>query len=533
MAISIITSPPLVALTGNPVRFKLQSDNQFSAAGEVYAFDIAFLETGNVNDYLELTWSDKILRLTCKAAPDQSGLQIPDHSIIANLADWCAEVAEYMQLNYYLSKDYDITVVGSTITLTAKQLGAEYAMSATYLWTNGSAPMGGTDGGSVRVSRPFYKLGCQLMLKVDGSWLNIGEDLLPVDEDGYALFDLHRLFADYLYSEFQWLESSVDLMVLRAHQCMEYCIRYFEQYGDPVIAPGKLTQTTSYYILSAGISTAQQAIYNRQQSSYWAKLGYNQYFLTWAPKEKLIDRYTTEKLFYLVRSAITELNLIIEINYNDTTAQATITKKTMANPINKGVYEIICSLNRLELTGYDQDNIDYYRVWLTDQADNRISEIRTFRMDYQYHETVREFLFKNSPGGYDTLRTTGDVEDILDFERIPISKILGDSFTELDHQVTDIRVTETKSYKANTGWLTREQLEWVRDFLISTQVYQIIVGKIVPIKVISAQIAPRKDREDLYAVEFEYVRSFTSEFYSQEIAAASFDISFDDDFVNA
>jgi len=534
MAISIITSPPLVALSGNPVRFKLQSNNQYSAAGVKYAYDIAFSDTGNANDYIELSWNDNLLRLTCKAAPDDSGLQIPDHSVIANLNDWCAEVAEYMQLNYLLSKYFDITVTGSTITLTAKDYGDEFEISATYLWTNGSAPMGGVDGGSAQVARAYYKLGVQIMLKVGSAWVNCGEDLLPVDASGYATFDISTRFADRVYAEFQWLESSVDLMVLRANQCMEYRIRYFEQYfDDGVNAPGKLTETSSMYILAAGISTGQQAIYNRQQSSYWAKLGYNQYFLTWAPKEKLIDRYTTEKLFYLVRSAITELNLIVEINYNDTTSQSVITKKTVASPTNKGVYEIICSLNRLELSGYDQNNIDNYRVWLTNEADARISEVRTFRMDYAFHENVREFLFRNSPGGYDTLRTTGDVEDILDFERVPISKVLGDSYTELDHQITDIKVTETKSYKANTGWLNREQLEWVRDFLLSTQVYQIIVGKLVPVKVVSAQIANRKDREDLYAIEFEYVRSFTSEYFSREIVSADFDDSFDDDFVNA
>jgi hypothetical protein len=535
MALSIITSPPLVALTGNPVRFKLQTDNHISTAGTFASLAITFFNTGNPGDTFQLDWNDKSILFTCAATPDESGNEIPDNSVIANLNDWVEAVAGYVALNYAIDQDFTVTYLNSVLTLTANKPGSLYELGFDVTWTNGSFQPSAILSAAVdEMARPFYKLGIQLMLKVGGSWIKCGEDTCPVDASGYATFDISTRFADRVYSVFQWLESSVDLMVLRANQCMEYRIRYFEQYfTDGVQAPGKLIESSSMYILAAGISTGQQAIYNRQQSSYWAKLGYNQYFLTWAPKEKLIDRWTTEKLYYLVRSAITELNLIVEINYNDTTSQSTITKKTVANPINKGVYEIICSLNRLELSGYDQDNIDNYRVWLTDQADNRISEIRTFRMDYVYHENVREFLFKNSPGGYDTLRTTGDSEDILDFERVPISKILGDSYTELDHQVTDIRVTETKSYKGNTGWLTREQLEWVRDFLLSTQVYQIITGKLVPIKIVSAQIAPRKDREDLFAVEFEYVRSFTSEFYSQEIVAASFDLSFDDDFVNA
>jgi hypothetical protein len=369
----------------------------------------------------------------------------------------------------------------------------------------------------------------------DPDFIICGEDILPVDADGYATFDIHRLFADRVYSEFQWPESSADLMVLREHQCMPYVFLYFEQYGD-TLTPGKLTASDAFYILAAGISYLQEAIYNRMSqtvaASFWTKLQYNQYFLTWQPKDKLIDRYQTEKLYYLVRDPMDSLNLKIEINYNDDTAQSTITKKTVANPTEKGVYEIICTLNRLELAGYDTGIIDYYRLWLEGNTSNRISEIRTFRMDYAHHEEVRQFLFLNSLGGYDTLRITGDVEDSIELERSTISKVLGAEFTEMDHQVAAGTVSEIKTYKANTGWMNREQVAWIRDFFLSKQVYQIVVGKLVPVVVSTTQATQRRDREDLFSIDFEYRRAFSSEFYSMEIVSAEFSDDFNDDFAN-
>lgn len=535
MSLTIISSPPLVALTGNPVRFKIGTDNQFAAAGVLFTIDITFNDTGNVDDWIELAWNDKVLRFICKASPDSSGLQIPDHSIIANLNDWTAAVAEIMAMNYFIDKDFALSVTGAVITLEAREYGIDKTITFDREWTNGFAPEAIAQTATDQALRPFYKLGLQLMINDDGTWINAGEDLLPVDDDGYATFDVHRLFADRVFSEFQWPESSVDLLVERANQCMEYRIRYFEQYGETIV-PGMLTESASYYILAAGISHLQEAIYNRMSqtvaTSFWTKLDYNQYFLTWQPKDKLIDRYQTEKLYYLVRDSESSINLKIEINYNDETAKSTITKKTVATPTLKGVYEIICTLNRLELTGYDQDNIDYYRVWIEDGSANRISEIRTFRMDYAHHEEVRQFLFLNSLGGYDTLRITGDVEDSIELERSTISKVLGADFTEKDHQVAQGSVSEVKTYKANTGWITREQVAWIRDFFLSKQVFQIVVGKLVPVVVNTTQATQRRDREDLFAIDFEYRRAFSSEFYSMEIVSAQFTDDFNDDFAN-
>jgi len=53
-------------------------------------------------------------------------LQIPNNSQVANLTDWVEDVAECLALNYYLSRDFDITVIESLIKLTAKEYGDQY-----------------------------------------------------------------------------------------------------------------------------------------------------------------------------------------------------------------------------------------------------------------------------------------------------------------------------------------------------------------------------------------------------------------------
>jgi len=530
--ITVESTPALVAITGNPVRFKLSTDNVVDTAGGLAVMNITFTAKGleaNGNGFT-LNWGALSIPFICKASPDDSGNEISDGTVEPDLNAWVAMIATEIQANYYINRDYVVTASTNVLTLTAIRTGSAYSLAMTKDWHTYPPTETHTDGVG-EVLKTFYKLGLQILLKVGESWEQIGEDILPVDADLEATFDIHRLFADRVYSEFKYPEASDQILTKRDYHCREYRIRYFEQYGSP-ITPGKLTESSSYYILAAGISHLQEAIYNRQASSLWAKLGYNQYFLTWSPVEKLIDRYTTEKLYYLVRSSIASLEMKIEIHYNDSTPTSTIIKSTVASPVDKAVYEVVCSLNVLQLTGYDQNTIDYYRVWMEDGSSDRISEIRTFRMDYANHEEVRQFLFRNSLGGYDTLRTTGIVSSDLEHERTTLQKVLGPDFTEADHQVAAGSVSEVQTYKANTGWKSREDIAWIRDFLLSKQVYQLVVGKLIPIVITSPQAHQATDREDLYSIDFEYRRAFRSEFYSREIVTAAFTDAFNDDFTN-
>jgi hypothetical protein len=379
--------------------------------------------------------------------------------------------------------------------------------------------------------KTFYKIGLQLLIKIDSSWVGVGEDLLPVNPSGDAVFDIHNLFADRIYPEFTWPEkTSLTFMDLRPHSSAEYRILYYEQYGNPVI-PGSLEQSDSFYALIGGVSKLQEAIYNRQNSSFWAKLTYNMYFLTWQPKTKNVSINQVEKLFFLAQSEMTHVSYRISFYFLDGTSQLSVAFTAIDLPPDKGVIELTVSPAIIKGSASNPDLIDYYQVWLEYQS-VRISEIRTYHIDYAPYENPRYFLFLNSLGGYDTLRTTGNQEDTLEYSRISINKILAVNFTELDHEAAINSVSESMTYKANTGWRTREEISWLRDFFLSKQIFLINVNKLVPIIVTTTQARHRTDQEDLFYLDFEYRRSYISDFYSREIVTAEFTDDFNDDFPN-
>lgn len=527
MAIIVESTPALVALIGNPISFLLASDNYLESAGSKASNEITFLDAGTNGDKMTLSWSDKTITIECSNSPDDSGNQVPDKTIIPDLGDWTQALADALQANYLIDQDFVATTNAGVLTLTAREYGAEYRITWVLAWLN-PRPTLVVTGGASRTLRPFFKVGLILDILEGATFENIAEDEMPVDAQGQAEFDIHSLFADRIISSFEYPESSATLAILRENHCRAYRIRYFEKYGS-VITAKKIITSDTFYGLFGGASFLQQALYNEQGSSYWDKLIYNNYFLTWQPKTKYIDRYQMEKLFFLLQTEISWLSLKARTTYQDGSI-ITTNIITIADPVQYQVYEFILTLEKLRLAGYDDQSIVKYEVWLQDGSSNILTEIRTFVLDYSSHQTLRYFFFQNSVGGWDTLRITGQQEDGIELSRKEVTKILGADFTGKDHQREYSGVREQKTYKTNTGWKTKEELSWIRDFLLSRKAYQISDRKLIPILLISSKLIQNRDNEDLYSISFEYARAFQNEFYTKQITAPEFNDDYNNDY---
>jgi hypothetical protein len=531
--LTVLKSPPLVALTGNPVRFCLQSDNFLEQAGSKIFFVLQFVEYGSgfEDDWIEFRWNGKTVRFTCKPVPDESGRQVHDNSSKPATEDWFEAFFLSASLNYDLSSDFTITKEPLALVLEAREMGAQFSIDWECQWSSWERlPLGGMSGRN-QIARPFYKLGMQVILKSGENWVKIGEDIHPVNELGITTFDIHKLFDDLVYPSFQFPEPTTPLMLVRPNACREYRVRYFEQFGS-VIAQQALTESDSFFVLAAGISALQEAVYNHGNTSFWAKLQYNNYFLTWQPLEKLVTRDQTEKLFFLLQEPTPLLVLRISFRFKDGTGSSSYPISSIDNPTVKSVYELTCTPSVMQVPGWESDELEYYQVWMENDHLERLSEIRTYRFDYGYHENVRLFFFQNSLGGYDTIRFIGDQEDSLEYDRVLYNSVLGSDFTERDHHLSSLSVTETRKFKCNTGWITPEGTAWIRDFFLSKNVYRLSGGKLIPIIITTAQTAHRKDKQEVFSIDFEYSQSFSNYAYSREIVAADMNNDFNGDFVN-
>jgi len=291
--ITILATPPQVALTGNPVRFRLQSNNYIEEAGLKPRFAIQFQEVAPEDATITFTWNNTPYTFTFKPSPDNSGWQLSDGTVEAVLNTWVALIADEIALNYYINRDWIVSVSNNYLYLDAREHLASHVISFDKEWPPGYPP-GSSVSGDPRILRDFFRMGVQLLIQQDDeSWINAGEDYLPVDDEGIATFDLAGRFADYVGGEFAFPEASDELMIIRRNHCRNYKLRHFERYGieDQIT---RLADSDVFQILAGGVSTLQEALYNRQGSSWWEKLTYNQWFLTWSPKTRLVTRYQVE-----------------------------------------------------------------------------------------------------------------------------------------------------------------------------------------------------------------------------------------------
>jgi hypothetical protein len=520
---------PPVSWSGNPVHFRFVSDNSIESFGVSASLTIVFTSTGKEEEALTLTWGIDSVSLVFRDEPDDSGFELSSREVEPLLSKWIELIAGEISSNYLIDHYYTVTYAAGAVTLTARAAGSEYTLSHT------AEGIGGISATSVEgvdpIVRPFFKVGVQVVLGASEDSQVLGEEYLPVDATGAVTFDLHEFFSDSPSTTFLFPEAADNLGILHPESCREYYVRYFEQYGTPPV-PRKINTAGPFYVLSGGLSAVQEGRYRREGSDYWSKLCYNQYFLTWQPKVKTVDRYQVEKLFYLVREEYPFIVMRVETYFVGGISTNPVPKCLIENPVKMGVYEFICSLSALQLDGWDTEFIDYYEVWIEDDQVNRISEIRRFYVNKEETPFVRYFLFRNSIGGWDTLRTTGKFSSAYEYERSTAIRIPELEMTDQDHRLIQTTVTEEKTYSASTGWLTPEQIDWIRDFCLSGEIYEVQGQNLIPVVLTSKTARQTKDGENLWFLDFDYSRSVTDEYYTREVVGAPFDIDFNDDYTD-
>ncbi len=521
--------PPIVSLSGNPVRFSFCSDTFQESPGERAVYTMTFSMPGIHGDSFTLSWGSHALKFTYSDQPDESGSEVSSAVVEPHLHLWIEMIAGEVAANYLIDRDFEVSYFEGSLILTSRKPGPEYNLSHTF---TGSISIQATSTeGVLDEQKLFYRIGVQCLLVVENGFDLLAEEFLPVDGSGKATIDIHDFFSDVLSSSFTLPEASNQRSIYHPEMCHSYVVRYFEQSGVPTVF-GKISVTEPFYVLFGGLSSIQEGRYLRQGTDFWSKLCYNQYFLTWQPKTKWVDPWQVEKLYYLVREEYPVIVMRVETYYQDGLSTNPVPKVIIENPVNMGVYEFILTLDVLQPDAWDSEYIDYYEAWIEDGQLNRISEVRRFRVAHETPPFLRHFLFRNSLGGWDTLRTTGKFQPSYEYDRSMALRIPELDSTDRSYRLTQTSVTEQQTFTANTGWLSMEEMDWVRDFCLSGEVYEIINRQLYPVVLTSKSARQAKDGENLWCLDFEYSRSITSGFHTREVVVAPFNNDFNDDYTD-
>ncbi len=148
---------------------------------------------------------------------------------------------------------------------------------------------------------------------------------------------------------------------------------------------------------------------------------------------------------------------------------------------------------------------------------NVIAETRKYILDYINRPFERFFMFTNSLGGVDTLRTIGEAVPKSTFEDVEADVNRSLDLDNEDAPNQSLETTEKHTKVINTGFKNKDEINWLRDFRLAIDVYEVETENMFilqPIRFVKKELIPSKDDQDLHAIQFEYKSAYDNSVFA-------------------
>lgn len=305
-------------------------------------------------------------------------------------------------------------------------------------------------------------------------------------------------------------------MSVSLSQTMAYSL--LEEITGGLPAVNTSAQLSKMYAIKAGLANEDFYAYG---DSFWKswQIGARQ-FLTWQPNYKRICCDQEEYLSFLLNFTPKPQELKIRVQYyhSDGSSSECITASSVSNPL---LYSVICcpvGISALAIPG----DATRYDVWLSNEADKRVSEIRSYIIDYSHEEYDRSILFVNSLGGWDTLRLTGQAQTSLRVSQT-VAEIERPADAPIDFsELKIISIEGEYQIQVSTGYFKCDaiaHLKYLDELLLSEEIYLITEKGHRPLQLNTNSLTDQADNQDLIARTFGFTILDTVENFSNLPAA--------------
>lgn len=335
-------------------------------------------------------------------------------------------------------------------------------------------------------------------------------DLTP-DSDGLAYTDLSEILDAVL--EYDMPEYNQ----VTAVQCRQVGRRFWLSVQEYV--GGSLNSTTPtgvYHVFKGGIAFEEYPTAGIFSDDYFYR---NKMFLSWL--DEITVRPTQHHYLYFLNHSggdIAQINLKAKIYYTDGTNSGEISPgiSTAATAVAWSVWAFPAGYGQLGIGDEDPTRtVLYYEVWLENNAGGaEISKHHTFNVDHKTYRNERHYLYANSLGGVDSFYAHGVAAKEFEVESDEAAKLKQYWYTADEGMRKGFGHVEQQVIKAQTGYITADELEYLRDFVLSPCKLEIINAHHLEILLNKKTKVKYGENDNLRALAFEYNYNFTSEVYT-------------------
>ena len=181
-------------------------------------------------------------------------------------------------------------------------------------------------------------------------------------------------------------------------------------------------------------------------------------FLTWQPQVKAVTYYSPEFLtYYAVEDCEMKCKAYLwnGTGYKEKTVQLALLEagNVYTVPVQ---YAIIAKAIGGDILP------SYFDVWVEQEGGDRLTYVQRYYAGDMKSEEEEWFLFENSLGGIDCFRAYGNSENTAEHTH---------NVAEIEDDSEEYRVDTTRKFKKNTGFLDKNERQWLLDFFPSLGKY--------------------------------------------------------------
>ena len=310
-----------------------------------------------------------------------------------------------------------------------------------------------------------------------------------------AQFDIAVFLADYLKRTVP-RPNQVDVD-LCGELTMPYYVQSWIENDGALVADSTKTRSLEY-VMRGRLDTEGYAVWRSE--FFTTYLSETRRFLTWQPAEKWIDSNQPEFLYFLVNfnPRPTQLRLRVALTFVDETLE-TLTLQTVSSINQYSIYGFPVGFTALGLA--DQETagtkIHSYQVWIANELNQRLSEVRTYYLSQEFEPNVLFLLFANSLGGYDTLRCTGQTSRSLAVKGTTLQTVLAIDYLPSTAELLSLNRLGERTLTVNTGLLSGEKIDYLSELSLSDEIYVATQEGFVALLPPDGAMALRADDENL------------------------------------
>jgi hypothetical protein len=344
--------------------------------------------------------------------------------------------------------------------------------------------------------------------------------LYPPYQGGFVRFSLSDLVKAYTKLIRPKITSPEynSIQVAGTHKAMAWIeYRIFDPASDS--NPAFETDIANFkrYINGGYGFWANQPNFNFEHRRKW--------FFTWQPTGKLVGEAEPHWLLYchpFGQIADVEYAMVYTDGSEDKITKPFVETEYIPAERQYDLWYVPTGVEQCDLKALQPSKtIHKYSVRVRNRADNTIYAEFSYRVDYRPNYDAFVVYYRNSLGGWDSLRVLGEWEENNGYSRKEyrneVNPDLGLFSTDAIGAAPVFDATERRKWKVNTGHLAKSDIDSLRDLMLSKEMAMIKNKVWIPLVMTSESLAGLNTKDALQNVAIEFQSAFENKNYTPDI----------------